>query len=131
MCHCSSAPRSWPRWRRSSDRCSPTSCTPLSTRGSAMPDDRDRDVSGSPWSSRALQDEGGPGFPVPGPIPAESAERLAAAEGAMPSGGEGTSKGSMLRQNVSVFTENKLAVIGLAVFVFMVLFCFLGPVFYH
>jgi peptide/nickel transport system permease protein len=97
-----------------------------------MPSDRDRDASGSPWSSRALTNEGGPGFPVPpGPVPADSSERLAAAEGAVPSGGEAVSTGSMLRQIVSVFAENKLAVIGLAVFVFMVLFCWLGPVFYH
>jgi peptide/nickel transport system permease protein len=64
-------------------------------------------------------------------VPADSSERLAAAEGAVPSGGEAVSTGSMLRQIVSVFAENKLAVIGLAVFVFMVLFCWLGPVFYH
>ena len=97
-----------------------------------MPSDRDRDTTGSPWSSPDVQNEGGPGFPVPlAPIPAESSERLAAAEGTAPSGGEAVSTGSMLRQIVSVFIENKLAVIGLAVIVFMVLFCWLGPVFYH
>jgi len=96
-----------------------------------MPSDRDRDTSGSPWSSPAVQNEGGPGFPVPAPIAAELSERLAAAEGTAPSGGEAVSTGSMFRQIVSVFTENKLAVIGLGVFVFMVLFCWLGPVFYH
>src|ERR1700723_3768989 len=48
-----------------------------------------------------------------------------------PLGGEAVSTGSMFRQITSVFTENKLAVIGLVVIVFMVLFCWLGPVFYH
>ena len=43
---------------------------PSSTPGSAMPSDRDRDTSGSPWSSPAVQNEEGPGFPVPAPIPA-------------------------------------------------------------
>jgi peptide/nickel transport system permease protein len=47
-----------------------------------------------------------------------------------PEGGEGTTSGGALRQVARVFLENKLAVIGLAVIVFMVLFCWLGPVFY-
>ncbi|MDA8295795.1 MAG: ABC transporter permease [Actinomycetota bacterium] len=47
-----------------------------------------------------------------------------------PSGGEATSRGGLGRQLLSVFLEHKLAVIGAAVIVFMVLFCFLGPVFY-
>ncbi len=97
-----------------------------------MPSDRDRDASGSPWSSRALDEEGGPGYPVlAGTDPAGSSARLAADEGAVPSGGEAVSRGGMFRQIASVFIENKLAVIGLAVIVFMVLFCWLGPVFYH
>ena len=37
----------------------------------------------------------------------------------------------MFRQIVSVFVENKLAVVGLVIIVFMVLFCFVGPLFYH
>ena len=37
----------------------------------------------------------------------------------------------MFRQIVSVFIENKLAVVGLVIIVVMVLFCWLGPVFYH
>lgn len=50
---------------------------------------------------------------------------------ALVSGGEGRSTGSLFRQIGRVFVENKLAVIGLGFVVFIVLFCFLGPVFYH
>jgi peptide/nickel transport system permease protein len=46
-------------------------------------------------------------------------------------GGEVSSSGSMLRLFFSVFAENRLALVGLATVVAMVLFCFLGPVFYH
>ncbi len=38
---------------------------------------------------------------------------------------------SPLRLVLGVFTRNRLAVAGLGVVVFFVLFCFLGPVFYH
>jgi len=48
----------------------------------------------------------------------------------LPEGGEGISGGGALRQVARVFVENKLAVVGLAVIVFMILFCWLGPVFY-
>lgn len=54
---------------------------------------------------------------VPGPTGAE--------------GGEVSSSGSMLRLFLSVFAENRLALVGAAAIVAMVLFCFLGPVFYH
>lgn len=54
---------------------------------------------------------------VPGPTGAE--------------GGEISSSGSMLRLFLSVFAENRLALVGAAAIVLMVLFCFLGPVFYH
>jgi len=37
----------------------------------------------------------------------------------------------LLRRGWDVFAENKLALASLAVLVFIVLFCFLGPVFYH
>jgi peptide/nickel transport system permease protein len=47
-----------------------------------------------------------------------------------PSGGEGVSTGSIGMQILRVFFENKLAVIGAAVIILMVLFCYLGPVFY-
>jgi peptide/nickel transport system permease protein len=39
--------------------------------------------------------------------------------------------GGLAGQFVQVFVENKLAVVGLGIIVFTVLFCFLGPVFYH
>src|SRR6202030_2472527 len=94
-----------------------------------MPADKDRARSGSPWSSEVVQEQGSPGWP--GPIPADHSEDLAAASLTTPSGGEAVSTGGLLRQIVSVFSENKLAVIGLIVIVFMVLFSWLGPVFYH
>ncbi|HEY5273003.1 MAG TPA: ABC transporter permease [Acidimicrobiales bacterium] len=48
-----------------------------------------------------------------------------------PSGGEASSTGGFAIQVLRVFVENKLAVVGAVVILFMVLFCFLGPVFYH
>jgi peptide/nickel transport system permease protein len=41
------------------------------------------------------------------------------------------STGGLLRQMIRVFMENKLAVISFGVIVFMVLFCFVGPLVYH
>jgi peptide/nickel transport system permease protein len=38
---------------------------------------------------------------------------------------------SAFRRSLDVFLENKLAVTGVAIFVAMVLFCFIGPFFYH
>jgi len=38
---------------------------------------------------------------------------------------------SALRMSASVFLQNKLAIIGLAITVFMVLFSFVGPLIYH
>lgn len=38
---------------------------------------------------------------------------------------------SSFRRGLDVFLENKLAVTGLAIFVFMLLFCFVGPHLYH
>lgn len=49
-----------------------------------------------------------------------------------PAGGEARrEEGGALRQVLRVFVEHKLAVVGLSVIVLMVLFCYLGPVFYH
>lgn len=48
-----------------------------------------------------------------------------------PEGGEVTHTGSVWRMILSVFLENRLAVLGLAIVVFMVLFCWVGPLFYH
>jgi peptide/nickel transport system permease protein len=84
-----------------------------------MPSDRDRDTSESAWTDLS----------TPLVTPAVSAD--IAAERMTPSGGEALSTGGMTRQIVSVFVENKLAVIGLVIIVFFVLFCWLGPVFYH
>ncbi len=50
--------------------------------------------------------------------------------GGQASGGEVLSSGGIARQFWLVFSENKLALIGVVVIVFFVLFCFLGPVFY-
>jgi len=38
---------------------------------------------------------------------------------------------STFRRGVEVFLENKLAVTGLCIFAFMLLFCFVGPLIYH
>jgi peptide/nickel transport system permease protein len=42
-------------------------------------------------------------------------------------GGEATSTGSVLRLTLRTFIENKLAVAGIAILVFLVLFCYVGP----
>jgi peptide/nickel transport system permease protein len=49
----------------------------------------------------------------------------------LPEGGEATSVGGMGRQIFRVFVENRLAVVGLFVIVFFILFCFVGPLLYH
>jgi peptide/nickel transport system permease protein len=49
----------------------------------------------------------------------------------IPEGGESRVTGSVFRQMSRVFRENKLAVAGLGVVVFFVLFCFVGPHIYH
>jgi peptide/nickel transport system permease protein len=38
---------------------------------------------------------------------------------------------STFRRGVEVFLENKLAVTGVCIFAFMILFCFIGPLIYH
>jgi peptide/nickel transport system permease protein len=48
-----------------------------------------------------------------------------------PEGGDIGSIQSGWRLAVREFTRNKLAVVGIGVLVFFVIFCFLGPVFYH
>jgi len=54
------------------------------------------------------------------------------APGTAPAGGEAQEVGGGLTiQLLRVFGENRLAVAGAIVIVLMVLFCFLGPVFYH
>jgi peptide/nickel transport system permease protein len=55
------------------------------------------------------------------------------ASGAAPSGGEAQqqSGGGLTVQLLRVFIENRLAVLGAALIVFAVLFCFVGPLLYH
>lgn len=53
-----------------------------------------------------------------------------AVEVAGPAGGDVVSSGNLLRQIARVFGENRLAVVGLAVIVLMVLFCWVGPLVY-
>lgn len=50
--------------------------------------------------------------------------------GAVPAGGEAGHTGNIGRLVLRVFFENKLAVAGVAIVVLMLLFCFLGPVFW-
>lgn len=53
--------------------------------------------------------------------------------GPAPAGGEAQQQtgGGLTVQILRVFAENRLAVVGVAIIVFMILFCFLGPFFYH
>jgi peptide/nickel transport system permease protein len=60
---------------------------------------------------------------VGGVLTAVEAAQLGVAPAAKPRG--------LLRRGWEVFAENKLALVSLGVLVFIVLFCFLGPVFYH
>ncbi|HVA21083.1 MAG TPA: ABC transporter permease [Candidatus Micrarchaeia archaeon] len=50
---------------------------------------------------------------------------------ALPEGGEAATSGSLFRLIFEVFVQNKLAVIGVGIVIFMVLFCFVGPLIYH
>jgi peptide/nickel transport system permease protein len=60
----------------------------------------------------------------------EEAKLLEGERVVAPSGGEAGSSGGLGIQILRVFLENKLAIVGVVVIVLMVLFCFLGPVFY-
>jgi peptide/nickel transport system permease protein len=50
---------------------------------------------------------------------------------ALAEGGEAGGGGGLGIQILRVFVENKLAVVGLFVIVFMIFFCFIGPLVYH
>ncbi len=50
---------------------------------------------------------------------------------AIPEGGEGYRSGSMWRLILAVFIENRLAIVGLGIIVFMLLFSFIGPFIYR
>jgi peptide/nickel transport system permease protein len=73
----------------------------------------------------------------PGPSPIDSALLIVGESGAdalpegTPEGGEVQVTASGWRLAVREFLDNKLAVFALAVLVFFLLLCFLGPVFYH
>jgi peptide/nickel transport system permease protein len=60
----------------------------------------------------------------------EAHEFVPTPDTATATGGEALSTGGMARQFWLVFSENKLALVGVGVIIFFVLFCFLGPVFY-
>jgi peptide/nickel transport system permease protein len=49
----------------------------------------------------------------------------------LPEGGEGYRSDSIWRLSLSVFLENRLAIVGVGLIVFMVLFSFVGPLIYH
>ncbi len=56
---------------------------------------------------------------------------LAEAGAMLPEGGEGYSSGSVWRLILTVFLENRLAIVGLGLIVFMTLFSFVGPLIYR
>lgn len=69
-----------------------------------------------------------PESPPAGPATVAAAPPpVAAPSGALPS----DKPRSALRRGLEVFAENKLAVAGVAIFVLMALFCFIGPLIYH
>ena len=69
--------------------------------------------------------------PTAGELPVAQGVTGGAFPEPMAPGGEARSSGSQLRQIARTFIENKLAVAGFVVLVLMVLFCWVGPVFYH
>lgn len=73
------------------------------------------------------------GEPVSGPYTTEAvlSQELTDDTVAAPAGGEVVSHGGLGRRILSVFVENKLAVVGVAVIAFFVLFCYVGPLLYH
>jgi peptide/nickel transport system permease protein len=72
----------------------------------------------------------GPGS-LPQPMGLTSISAVPDEEVVAPTGGEVTSSGKMSAQILHVFVENKLAVVGAAIIIFLVLFCFVGPHLYH
>jgi peptide/nickel transport system permease protein len=54
-----------------------------------------------------------------------------ASDEVIPEGGEVAASGSVWRMIADVFFQNRLAAVGLGVIIFMVLFCFVGPLIYH
>ena len=58
-------------------------------------------------------------------------EPMVLGPGTAPEGGEATTSGGAFRLIFDVFIENRLAVIGIVIVIFFLLFCFVGPIFYH
>ncbi|MGH9299158.1 MAG: ABC transporter permease [Acidimicrobiales bacterium] len=56
---------------------------------------------------------------------------IATPDAGAPSGGEAGTSGSIARLILRVFVENKLAVVGVVIVLVMLLFSFVGPLFYH
>jgi peptide/nickel transport system permease protein len=79
------------------------------------------------------QEMGVPGTAAEGPLEDLDvlSEELGAGAGTAPAGGEVVSHGGLGRRVFSVFVENKLAVVGVIVIVFFLLFCYVGPLVYH
>ena len=71
-------------------------------------------------------DEGQVPLPVGGG-PTMTAGEFIERDALAPEGGESRTTGGVFRQMSTVFVENKLAVAGIGVIIFMVLFCFVGP----
>jgi len=65
--------------------------------------------------------------PLTGLATIEGPEGVAVAQGMLPAG----KPRSAFRRSMDVFLENKLAVTGVAIFVAMIVFCFIGPFVYH
>jgi peptide/nickel transport system permease protein len=88
----------------------------------AAPDDPSFATSDLESLEVGLEATPGLGIPTGKPLPA--------GDGKVVAGGEVVSTGGLFRKIVRVFVENKLAVAGLAWIIFMVLFCFVGPLIY-
>ncbi len=66
--------------------------------------------------------------PLPiGHGPTMTGGQLSEADALVPEGGDSRTTGGAFRQMSRVFRENKLAVVGVGVVIFFVLFCFVGP----
>lgn len=66
-----------------------------------------------------------------GTVTPDAALTIAGQGPAIPEGGEAYTSGSMWRMILAVFLENRLAIVGLGIIVFMLLFSFVGPLIYH
>jgi peptide/nickel transport system permease protein len=80
---------------------------------------------------RATQEEQDGGAIAGETGPLEDLDALSKELGSAPGGGDVVSHGGLGRRILSVFFENKLAVVGVIVIVFFLLFCYLGPLVYH